>query len=50
MKKIKEKEWLKLVGRSNFYTLPQIKRDFLIKTAGIFNLGKGFNIRDIYEK
>ena len=44
----KEEEWVRLVG-IEFYSLPQEKRNFLLKTAGIFDFGEGIDIKKVYK-
>lgn len=46
---LKELEWIKLVGKERWNTLDKEKRNFLIKTAGAIDLGKGINIKEAYE-
>ena len=46
---LKEQEWIKLVGEQRWYALDEGKRDFLIKTAGVIDLGEGINIREAYK-
>lgn len=46
---LKEQEWIKLVGKERWYALREEKRDFLIRTAGAIDLGKGINIKDAYR-
>ncbi|MDP2692065.1 MAG: hypothetical protein Q8O88_00315 [bacterium] len=43
----KENEWLELVG-VDFYSLPEEKRSFLLKTAGIFDFGQEIDIKKVY--
>ena len=43
----KENEWLELVG-IDFYSLPEEKRNFLLKTAGIFDFGQEIDIKKVY--
>ena len=43
----KENEWLELVG-IDFYSLSEEKRNFLIKTAGIFDFGQEIDIKKVY--
>jgi len=43
----KENEWLELVG-VDFYSLPEEKRNFLLKTAGIFDFGQEIDIKKVY--
>jgi len=43
----KENEWLELVG-IDFYSLPEEKRSFLLKTAGIFDFGQEIDIKKVY--
>ena len=43
----KENEWLRLVG-IDFYLLPEDKRNFLLKTAGIFDFGREIDIKKVY--
>lgn len=43
----KENEWLELVGM-DFYSLSDEKRNFLLKTAGIFNFGEEIDIKKVY--
>lgn len=43
----KENEWLKLVG-VDFFSLPEEKREFLLKTAGIFDFGQEIDIKKVY--
>ncbi|MFH1602263.1 MAG: hypothetical protein ABIB61_04905 [Candidatus Shapirobacteria bacterium] len=43
----KENEWLNLLG-IDFYSLSEEKRNFLIKTAGIFDFGQEINIKKVY--
>ena len=47
--KIKEKEWIRLVGKERWNKLSPEKRNFLIKTAGIFNFDFKVNIKEAYE-
>ena len=44
----KENEWLELVG-VDFYSLPEEKRNFLLKTAGIFDFGQEIDIKKVYR-
>lgn len=44
----KEEEWIKLVG-VEFYSLPQEKRNFLLKTASIFDFGEELDIKKVYK-
>lgn len=44
----KENEWIKLVG-TDFYSLSEEKRQFLLKTAGIFNFEEKIDIKKIYR-
>lgn len=44
----KENEWLKLVG-VDFYSLPEEKRQFLLKTAGAIKFGQKINIEKAYN-
>lgn len=44
----KENEWLELVG-VEFYSLPEEKRQFLLKTAGIVKFGQKINIEKVYS-
>ena len=46
---LKEQEWIKLVGKERWYVLGEEKRDFLIRTAGAIDLGKGINIKEAYR-
>ena len=46
---LKEQEWIKLVGKERWDALDIEKRNFLIKTAGAINLGKGINIKEAYK-
>lgn len=43
----KENEWFELVG-VDFYSLPEEKRSFLLKTAGIFDFGQEIDIKKVY--
>jgi len=43
----KENEWLELVG-IDFYSLSEEKRNFLLKTAGIFDFGQEIDIKKVY--
>lgn len=43
----KENEWFELVG-VDFYSLPEEKRNFLLKTAGIFDFGQEIDIKKVY--
>ncbi len=45
----KELEWIKLVGKERWFSLDQEKREFLIKTSGIFEIEKDFDIRIAFE-
>lgn len=45
---LKEQEWIKLVGIKKWHALDEKKRDFLIRTAGIIDLGRGINIKEAY--
>lgn len=47
--KLKEEEWFKLVGKENFLSLDKEPRDFLIKTAGIIDLGHPFDIKETFN-
>ena len=40
----KENEWAELIG-TDFYSLSEKKRNFLIKTAGIFDFGQEIDIK-----
>lgn len=44
----KENEWIELVGM-DFYSLSEEKRNFLLRTAGIFNFEEDINIKRVYE-
>lgn len=44
----KENEWLELVG-ADFYSLPEEKRQFLLKTAGVIKFGQKINIEKAYN-
>ena len=44
----KENEWFELVG-IDFYSLPEEKRNFLLKTAGIFEFKEKIDIKKVYE-
>lgn len=46
---LKEREWIKLVGKQRWYALVEEKRDFLIRTAGAIDLGKRINIKEGYR-
>ena len=43
----KENEWLELVG-VDFYSMSEGKRNFLLKTAGIFDFGQEIDIKKVY--
>ncbi|EKE06156.1 MAG: hypothetical protein ACD_19C00072G0001 [uncultured bacterium] len=43
----KENEWLEIIG-IDFYSLPEEKRNFLLKTAGIFDFGQEIDIKKVY--
>ena len=43
----KENEWLSLVG-IDFYSLSDEKRNFLLKTAGIFDFEQEIDIKKVY--
>lgn len=43
----KENKWLELVG-IDFYSLSEEKRNFLLKTAGIFDFGQEIDIKKVY--
>lgn len=43
----KENEWLELVG-IDFYSLPEEKRSFLLKTGGIFDFEQEIDIKKVY--
>lgn len=43
------KEWIELVGEKRFNALPLRKREFLIRTAGIFDLGERVDISKVYN-
>ena len=47
--KIKEEKWVKLVGKERWDRLSPEKKNFLIKTAGIFDFGCKVNIKEAYE-
>ena len=47
-KMMTEKEWIKLVGK-DFYSLSEEKRNFLLKTVGIFDFGQEINIEKVYK-
>lgn len=44
----KEQEWIKLVG-NDFTSLPQDKKEFLLKTAGVFEFDQPIDIEKIYN-
>ena len=44
----KENEWLELVG-ADFYSLPEEKRQFLLKTAGVIKFEQKINIKIVYS-
>mgnify|MGYP000052907458 CR=1 FL=1 len=44
----KEKEWIDLIGKERWYALELEKRNFLIQTAGIIDLGK-VDIKKAFE-
>lgn len=44
----KENEWLELVG-ADFYSLSEEKRNFLLKTAGIFDFRQEIDIKKVYS-
>ena len=44
----KENEWLELVG-VDFYSLPEEKRQFLLKTAGVIKFEQKINIKKVYS-
>jgi hypothetical protein len=46
---LKKQEWIGLVGIERWSALDEEKRDFLIKTAGAIDLGKGINIKKAYR-
>jgi len=46
---IKEKEWIELVGEKEFQSLDKERRDFLINSAGMFDLGFSINIKEAYK-
>jgi len=45
----KEQEWIKLVGKERWYALDLEKRNFLINTAGIIDLGEKVDIKEMYK-
>jgi hypothetical protein len=46
---LKKQEWIRLVGIEKWSALDEKKRDFLIRTAGAIDLGKGINIKEAYR-
>ena len=44
----KEQEWIQLVG-SDFTNLPKDKKEFLLKTTGIFEFDQPIDIKKIYN-
>lgn len=44
----KEQEWIQLVG-NEFANLPQDKKEFLLKTAGIFEFDQPIDIKKVYS-
>lgn len=44
----KEQEWVQLVG-NEFTNLPQDKKEFLFKTAGIFEFDQPIDIKKVYN-
>jgi len=44
----KEQEWIQLAG-SEFDNLPQDKREFLLKTAGVFEFDQPIDIKKVYS-
>ena len=44
----KEQEWIQLVG-NEFANLPQDKKEFLLKTAGVFKFDQPINIKKVYN-
>ncbi len=44
----KEQRWIQLVG-SDFTSLPQDKREFLLQTAGIFEFDQQIDIKKVYS-
>lgn len=46
---IKEREWIELVGKEEFQSLDKELRDFLINTAGMFDLGFSIDIKKAYK-
>ena len=45
----KEKDWIKLIGKKRWYSLPKVHRDFLVNTAGMFDLGFPIDIKKAYK-
>ena len=45
----KEKEWHELVGEKEFQSLDKELRDFLINSAGMFDLGFSIDIKEAYK-
>jgi len=45
----KEKDWIKLVGKERWFSLSEEKREFLIMTAGAFDIGDNLDIESTFD-
>ncbi len=46
---LREMDWIRIIGREEFFSLDRRSRDFLVQTAGALDLGGNLDIDKVFQ-